>query len=643
MRILSALVAGLTATIAAAMPTVAAAQSAASEYTNAIRLDDLGREVGTIAADPDGSGPLKHAATRTTYNSRQLPELVETGELSVWKSEDIAPADWNNGGTHFVVHSSVLTTYDTHRRKVKEVARGRYGGANEIVSVTEYSYDNRGRLLCTALRMNPAEFELAPRDACTFNAPPAGVAYDRITKTIYDAAGQVLQVRMAVGTPLEKADVTYTYTQNGQIDEVIDANGNRAKLEYDDLDRQVRWVFPARTGHDPTTFDDTTPVTVADTAGDLSTADGNAATDDIEAYEYDNNGNRTRLIKRDGSAIDYQYDGLNRLVRKTVDAANQRTDLDAIYKYDVTYTYDLRGLPLQTQFVGGANAIQNNFYDGFGRLVQTNDDATGPLHVLLYYYDANGNRTRITYPGGPVFELAYDGLNRATELFEGSILRGTMAYNNRGLPAELDWSQSAAKDNTRSYDYDSIGRLDQIDLDLAGSSHDVAWSFTRNPASQILTKAQTNEMYRWDGSIDIVRDYAVNGLNQYTDITTNVPGASAFCYDRNGNLTADGAYVFLYDVENRLVEKRVQGAGNSDCTNLLYTGTLKAQLLYDPLGRLAQVIGENSGTQKFVYDGNALIAEYDANNVLQRRYVHGSNVEADDPLIWYEGSDLSVR
>ena len=108
-------------------------------------------------------------------------------------------------------------------------------------------------------------------------------------------------------------------------------------------------------------------------------------------------------------------------------------------------------------------------------------------------------------------------------------------------------------------------------------------------------------------------------------------------------LTADGAYVFLYDVENRLVEKRVQGAGNSDCTNLLYTGTLKAQLLYDPLGRLAQVIGENSGTQKFVYDGNALIAEYDANNVLQRRYVHGSNVEADDPLIWYEGSDLSVR
>jgi len=475
MHTLRSFLAGLVVAVSVAVPGAVAAQSAASDYTNAVRLDDLGRQVGTIAADPDGAGPIKHAATRTTYNHKQLPVLVETGELSTWQSEDVAPASWSG----FLVHSSVTSEYDNNRRKVKDIARGRYGGANEVIGVTEYSYDNRGRLLCTALRMNPAEFNLAPRDACTLNAPPTGVGYDRITKTIYDAAGQVLQVRMAVGTSLEKADVTYTYTMNGQIEEVIDANGNRAKLEYDDHDRQVKWIFPAKAGHDPSTFDDATPATALSSAGQPST-------DDFETYEYDDNGNRTQLTKRDGTAIDYAYDGLNRLTRKTIDAANHRNNLPAIYKYDVSYTYDLRGLPLQTRFVG-TGALQNNFYDGFGRLTRTNDTSTGPLHALTYQYDTNGNRTRITYPGGPYFGLAYDGLNRATTLSEGTTLRGTMAYNNRGLPAEMDWSLSSAKDNTRSYGYDSAGRINQVGIDLAGPSSDVSWSFTRNSASQILS------------------------------------------------------------------------------------------------------------------------------------------------------------
>lgn len=45
--------------------------------------------------------------------------------------------------------------------------------------------------------------------------------------------------------------------------------------------------------------------------------------------------------------------------------------------------------------------------------------------------------------------------------------------------------------------------------------------------------------------------------------------------------------------------------------------------------------------QRFVYDGNALIAEYNAAGTLLRRYVHGSNVEADDPLVWYEGAAVT--
>lgn len=48
-----------------------------------------------------------------------------------------------------------------------------------------------------------------------------------------------------------------------------------------------------------------------------------------------------------------------------------------------------------------------------------------------------------------------------------------------------------------------------------------------------------------------------------------------------------------------------------------------------------------TGITDFVYDGSALIAAYTNAGALLRRYVHGSNAEADDPLIVYEGATAS--
>jgi len=60
---------------------------------------------------------------------------------------------------------------------------------------------------------------------------------------------------------------------------------------------------------------------------------------------------------------------------------------------------------------------------------------------------------------------------------------------------------------------------------------------------------------------------------------------------------------------------------------------------YDPLGRLHQTT-INGQTTRFLYDGDALVAEYDgAGNVL-RRYVHGPG--RDEPIAWYEGASVST-
>ncbi len=67
----------------------------------------------------------------------------------------------------------------------------------------------------------------------------------------------------------------------------------------------------------------------------------------------------------------------------------------------------------------------------------------------------------------------------------------------------------------------------------------------------------------------------------------------------------------MYDAENRPVRA---------------SGATSAMLAYDPLGRLWQVSG-GSGTTRFVYDGDRLVAEYNGAGSLLRRYVHGPGVD----------------
>jgi RHS repeat-associated protein len=120
----------------------------------------------------------------------------------------------------------------------------------------------------------------------------------------------------------------------------------------------------------------------------------------------------------------------------------------------------------------------------------------------------------------------------------------------------------------------------------------------------------------------VTKAYTVNGLNQYTAVA-----GTAQTYDANGNLTGDGTNAYIYDGENRLVSATAAG--------------VTATLTYDPLGRLWQVV-KGSANTRFLYDGDALVAEYDGGGTMTNRYVHGSNAAADDPLVWYVGANFAT-
>jgi RHS repeat-associated protein len=164
--------------------------------------------------------------------------------------------------------------------------------------------------------------------------------------------------------------------------------------------------------------------------------------------------------------------------------------------------------------------------------------------------------------------------------------------------------------------YDGASRLSGMQQVFNVNS--TVYSYNRNPADQIVAQARFNDMFAFRASSPVNRGYTVNGLNQY-----KTAGGATFGYDANGNLLTDGSSTFAYDAENRLI-----GASGS------------VTLTYDPLGRLYRTTGPTYGSTDFVYDGDALVGEYDSNTGgIQRRYVHGPNV--DEPVMWSPDGSMS--
>lgn len=256
----------------------------------------------------------------------------------------------------------------------------------------------------------------------------------------------------------------------------------------------------------------------------------------------------------------------------------------------------------------------------------------GNTRTIAFCYDKNSNRTRSSFPDSILgtansygsycsnvwtnfVSYTYDGLNRPTSILRsGTTTLASYDYDAAGRRTAFNQGFST------SYGYDTAGRLTTLTNNLAASAYNNQYTFSYNPAGQITQATRSNDTFAWTAHINVDRPYTTNGRNQY--ITA---GAASFGYDANGNLTSDGATAFTYDAENRLVAA---------------SGAKTAGLRYDPLGRLYEVSGP-AGTTRFLYDGDALIGEYDSAGNLLRRYVHGADSAADDPLAWYEGSAFS--
>jgi RHS repeat-associated protein len=557
-----------------------------SAYTLASRYNVAGQVTGTIAPDPDGNGELRLLATRNTYGPRGLVEKVETGELAVWADETIAPAQWESYG--FAVYLAKQFTYDVYGRVSTETTRG---ADDTLETLTQFSYDEHSRVLCRAARMNKAAFGALPASACELGTEgPDGP--DRIARFTYDDHDQVLTEERAVGTLVAQIYMTNTWGGRGVLGSQTDANGNRTEYRYDGLVRLARRVYP------------------------MPNAPGSVNEADYNEYTYDNNGNLRTERMRNGSVITYTNDNNNRRIAKDLS--------DNTHGQDVVYDFDLRGLTLSALFGSDSGPGVTNTFDAFGRPLTSTTTMGGVSRTLQYRHDANGNRTRVTHPDGYFFEYGFDGLDRANRLSESTAPNPTatvsslMTVGYRPSGGRVTLARNGA--GTTSLGVDNALRLSDFIQNFSGTANDLTNTFGHNPVGQITWIDQSNTQYTYAESQSLIGTYIPNGLNQYTSI-----GGQPIAYDANGNLTHDGTLSYTYDMENRLVGT---------------TGGVASTFTYDPLGRLYQTVIAGT-TRRFLYDGDALVGEYDGSNVLVRRFVHGS----DDDELWvqYNGASLAAN
>lgn len=475
----------------------------------------------------------------------------------------------------FSTISSVTHDYDVNGKPVKQVASGTSGA----VSVTQYSYDVLGRVGCMALRMNPATWGSLPGSACTA-ATPGSLGPDRITRNSYDAASRIIKVETAVGTAAASDEVRTAYTNNGQVAHVIDAESNRTSYYYNGHDQRVRTRYP-----------------VATKGADTSNVS------DYEFRDYDDAGLLIGHRLRDGTIIGYSYDNLGRVVTKNLPGSEP----------DVTYAYDLMSRPTSVAQGGQTLSFVHN---ALGQLASQ----TGPLGTIGYTYDPAGQRLTMSYPGSVLtINYDYDVAGNVVKIRENGATSGvgvlaTYAFDNLGRRSSVTFGNGSVQ----SFTYDAASRLSTLTNNLNGSAtaNDLSQTFTYNPAGQIASVTQSNDAYAWQAHYNVDRSYIINGLNRITNI-----GLATFTYDGRGNLTNDGTNSFTYTAEN-----------------LLKTAPGSTTLGYDPLGRLYETVKPPT-TTRFLYDGIAMIGEYNGSNAVQRRYVHGPGI--DNPIVWYEGSAVN--
>ena len=488
---------------------------------------------------------------------------------------------------------TLIQSTGTHKNTLALVVVAALGvcGTAEATQNWSYTYNTNGQVL-------------------TADGPRTDVT--DVTTYTYDTSGNVATIT----NPLGHVTQLQNYNGRGQPGTMIDANGVETTLTY-----HVRGWLLSSTVKDP---------------------GGNSANDATTTYGYDNVGQVTSITTPDGTVLNYEYDGAQRLVaisnslgermEYTLDAAGNRTqdviksDTGTITKtltqtYDelsrllqvigangqtTTYSYDVNGNVIA--LVDGNTNTTNQSYDALDRLVTEN----APLNSnATYSYDARGNVTSVTDPKGLITSYSYDGFDNLTQ--QVSPDTGTTDYTYDEANNRL--TQTDANGVAATYTYDALNRLTSI------SYPNTALNITYGYDAGTYGKGRLTSMTDASGITVLDYDHRGNIIGQATDVAQATYNLQ-YNYDLANQLQS------MTYPSGRTVDYSYDSAGRvSGATTTLDTTTepLATNLGYQPFGPLNQLDYGNNIQLTHSYDLDYRLTDITHGTLKDSQYSYDNN------------------
>ena len=558
--------------------------------------------------------------------------------------------------------------YDLRGLVVKEISAEGYlaGETDETRIGTLYAYNRAGWLLEKREPVSRAE---------------DGAVQYRLTQYVYDTNGnRTEEKRFLSFQDGESArgsihTLTFGYDKQNRLVRVSDGLGAVVRYEYDSLNRrtrETRLLSEGLTQRVDYHYDPAGRLIEVEQSADQEGCGSQFAS---TRYEYDRNGNITRIQLPTGGEILREYDAANRLTaerhREEASGIDNRTQFgyDAAgnlveitdnlgrktrIAYDLLNreirrierdggvqrtVYDRNGQVVRLirpneydpetdsgdgfQFTYDAqgrvltvlspdgHVLQSNTYDADGRLLQRLD---GVGSGVKYEYDLAGAQRRIVSMGGASQELEYDARGRITGIVDGNGSETKYLLDEWGRITGV----VKADGSTERYAYNFAG--DMVSS-TDGEGHTTQYEYNRmGKISAIVDPTGERETYHYDGQGRLIRKTDRNGVT--VELGYNLYGAPLFKKEK------DGAQGDFYEYTPEGLLKCAISAG------------MRYAYEYDEMGRM---------TRKSASGRTLLALDYDRNgNKVRQIDVTGKLTSFDyDPMgqllrLTDDGQELAV-
>ena len=522
--------------------------------------------------------------------------------------------------------------YDLRGLVVQEISAEGYlaGETDEARIGTLYAYNRAGWLLEKREPVSRAE--------------DGSVQY-RLTQYVYDTNGnRTEEKRFLSFQDGESArgsihTLTFGYDKQNRLVRVSDGLGAVVRYEYDSLNRrtrETRLLSEGLTQRVDYHYDPAGRLIEVEQSADQEGCGSQFAS---TRYEYDRNGNITRIQLPAGGEILREYDAANRLIAETHREERSGIDNRTQFGYDAAgnlveitdnqgrktrIAYDLLNREIRRierdggvqrtiydrngqvvrlispneydaqtdsgdgfQFTYDAqgrvltvlspdgHVLQSNTYDADGRLLQRLD---GVGSGVKYEYDLAGAQRRIVSMGGASQELEYDARGRITGIVDGNGSETKYLLDEWGRITGV----VKADGSTERYAYNFAG--DMVSS-TDGEGHTTQYEYNRmGKISAIVDPTGERETYHYDGQGRLIRRTDRNGVT--VELGYNLYGAPLFKKEK------DGAQGDFYEYTPEGLLKCAISAG------------MRYAYEYDEMGRM---------TRKSASGRTLLALEYDRN------------------------------